>query len=169
MRRGAPRVILIAAILVSLIGCDRAAKGIARATLASVEEPISLLGDTVRLTYAENRGAFLGLGGGLPERARFWILVVPVALGLALLLVHVLRAARLRPIQVVALSLVIAGGFGNLIDRVAAGAVVDFLNVGLGALRTGIFNVADVGITAGALLLLADAFRPHRPQEASSG
>ena len=65
-----------------------------------------------------------------------------------------------------AFAFICAGGLSNLIDRVAYdGRVVDFLNVGIGALRTGIFNIADMGITFGALLMLLESFRSSRSAE----
>jgi signal peptidase II len=66
-----------------------------------------------------------------------------------------LFARRLGPARFVALSLVAGGGISNLIDRfLYDGRVTDFLNVGIGSLRTGIFNLADMAILAGALLLI---------------
>jgi signal peptidase II len=57
-------------------------------------------------------------------------------------------------------ALLFAGGVGNLIDRVTSGgSVVDFINLGIGLVRAGIFNVADVAITVGALILLSAALR----------
>jgi signal peptidase II len=77
-----------------------------------------------------------------------------VAVFLLGLLVWVLRTADISKMAVVAASLVIGGGIGNLIDRVAFnGGVTDFMNMGIGSLRTGIFNVADVWIMAGVVLL----------------
>ncbi len=59
-----------------------------------------------------------------------------------------------RP-QMLAVALLLAGGIGNLLDRVFhGGLVIDFLNMGIGPLRTGIFNVADMAIMAGFALLL---------------
>jgi signal peptidase II len=55
--------------------------------------------------------------------------------------------------------LVLAGGASNWVDRVVRGSVVDFLNVGVGPLRTGIFNVADVAIMVGVALLLVGGLR----------
>ena len=53
-------------------------------------------------------------------------------------------------------AFVVAGGVSNWVDRVVRGSVVDFMNVGVGSLRTGVFNVADVAIMVGvAALLLA--------------
>lgn len=120
------------------------------------------LGDTFRLLYLENRGAFLSLGAGLPESVRHWVFVVGVAVIVLALLVMLLRETRLTTLEVVAFSLVIAGGIGNLIDRVSFGVVRDFMNMGIGSLRTGVFNVADVAITTGAVIILVDLVRKRR-------
>jgi signal peptidase II len=77
--------------------------------------------------------------------------------GTALVLIGtVVMAVRLRGSgpPIVGLALIFAGGASNLLDRVAHGSVIDFMNVGVGPLRTGIFNVADVAIMAGVALLL---------------
>ncbi len=65
---------------------------------------------------------------------------------------------------VVAWSLVLSGGLGNLVDRIINdGRVIDFMNIGIGSLRTGIFNVADVCITVGVVVLVFQALqRPRR-------
>ncbi|TCS43880.1 signal peptidase II [Reinekea marinisedimentorum] len=116
----------------------------------------SFLADTLRIAYAENIGAFLGLGNNLPPQLRFWIFTALVGLFLMGLLVYLFIGKDVDTISLVALSLVFAGGFSNFIDRAMnEGAVVDFLNVGFGGLRTGIFNVADMYIMAGAALIIA--------------
>ncbi len=91
-----------------------------------------------------------------------------VALLLLGLVFAALFARRLDRIRFIALTLVAGGGMSNLIDRLMFhGRVTDFLNVGLGSLRTGIFNVADMTILAGALLMLlkqrADGRTPGTP------
>lgn len=65
---------------------------------------------------------------------------------------------------VVAWSLVLSGGLGNLVDLIINdGRVIDFMNIGIGSLRTGIFNVADVCITVGVVVLVFQALqRPRR-------
>ena len=65
----------------------------------------------------------------------------------------------IRKLVVMGLILAVGGGMGNLIDRIAHGAVVDFVSLGIGPLRTGIFNLADVAITIGLLLFLAAGAR----------
>jgi signal peptidase II len=144
----------VAALMVACVGCDQATKALAYEHLAG-REPISLLGGTFRLLYAENQGAFLSLGASLPEALRLWIFVIVTGAVLGLLLVYgFTHRDRLRPWEIVALALVVGGGIGNLIDRVWLGLVRDFLFLGVGWLRTGVFNVADMAITGGALLML---------------
>jgi signal peptidase II len=60
------------------------------------------------------------------------------------------------------LSLFVGGGASNWVDRVTRGSVIDFLNVGLGSLRTGIFNVADVAIMLGAGIIVITELRSHQ-------
>lgn len=152
------RVLLMPPLILSCVGCDRISKAVAREYLADVPGQ-SFLGDLFRLQYAENPGAFLGMGAGMPEPARFWVFTIVVGAVMLGLLVWTLSSRSLRPANVVALSLVLGGGLSNLYDRVFnGGAVIDFLNLGLGGLRTGIFNVADVAITTGAILLLVSEF-----------
>lgn len=59
------------------------------------------------------------------------------------------------------MALFVAGGSSNLLDRLTRGSVIDFMNVGLGPLRTGIFNVADMAIMLGAGLVMLASYRPN--------
>ena len=90
--------------------------------------------------------------------SRIWILTVAVGV-LLVGLGWVLFRKRLGAWTTVALSLLLAGGIGNWIDRAfrPSHRVVDFMNMGLGGLRTGIFNVADMAITAGVIILLVQS------------
>jgi signal peptidase II len=156
------RLLLAALVVVALVGCDQATKAIARQELAS-SPPISLLGGAVRFQYAENPGAFLSLGAGLSPRWRFVLGVVVSGGALAALAVFILRSASLTTMQRIGLGLVVAGGLGNLVDRLANdGLVVDFVSLGVGSLRTGIFNVADMAITAGVLAAMVAGFRREK-------
>lgn len=115
----------------------------------------SCLADTIRFQYALNSGGFLSVGGNWSVELRASIFI-----GLNLLLmggvgVYLTQRWRASRIEAVAAVLLLAGGLGNLIDRVwLTGHVIDFLNVGIGDLRTGIFNVADMAIMLGVGLLL---------------
>jgi signal peptidase II len=153
------RLLLIGAIIVSCVGCDQATKGVATNNL-SRSLPISYLGDTFRLQYIENSGGFLGIGSTLPVR-----LIVLTGLAIAGMLVFVLMNRGLRPLLVAGLSLIIGGGVGNLINRVFhGGAVIDFMNIEVGGLRTGIFNVADAAIMIGTGMIAFGGFRRSRLQ-----
>ena len=148
------RLALTGLLLLSCVGCDQAAKILARGVLAE-RPPISLLYGVVRLQYVENPGAFLSLGADLPHTVRFLVFVVGAGAVLAAGLAFAVRSNHLGRWQKAAVLLAVGGGIGNLIDRVAHGAVVDFVSLGIGPLRTGIFNLADVAITGGLALLLA--------------
>ena len=151
------RIALIVLTLAACVGCDQQTKSFATANLRG-HEPMSLLADTVRFEYAENTGSFLGLGDALPVSLRTAVFTYGCTVGLAALLVYVFAAARLSVIQVLAFSLICAGGTGNLLDRwICGGYVRDFLNVGIGSVRTGIFNVADAAMMAGCFLALISA------------
>ena len=121
------------------------------------------LADTVRVGYVLNSGVFLSLGHQLEPQTRFWLFVVGVSCVLTLLAGLTLKDSRFRTPEVVAVAAIVGGGLGNLVDRVQLGAVRDFLNLGIGSLRTGIFNIADVAITFGGIaLILIPLLRRHR-------
>jgi len=162
-----PKTLSIILITLSCIVIDQVSKFVAKQYL-DPGDFYSFAGDTLRLQYAENSGAFLGLGATLPEPWRHLIFTVLVGVFLLWLLVYLLRSTELTSLATVCLSLVCAGGLSNLIDRIAYdGRVVDFLNVGIGPLRTGIFNVADMAITFGALLMLGESLRSSKSAEAT--
>jgi signal peptidase II len=142
-------------LLLACIGCDHAAKQAAEQWLAG-SPGVSLLGGIVRFELVANPGAFLSLGARLPELVRDVLLIGLVPVLLAGVGWAVLRAPGATRTQVGAFALIAGGGLANWLDRVANdGAVTDFVSLGFGPLRTGIFNVADLTIVAGLLLLLA--------------
>jgi signal peptidase II len=147
------RLLLIVAILVACVGCDQATKSAAK-TYLSETAAVSFLGGSVRLQIAKNYGAFLSLGSSIPRTGRTALLSAGVAAVLFTLFVYSLFAKPGNHTVVPALAMIIGGGVSNLIDRLSYdGYVLDFLNVGVGPLRTGIFNLADVFILFGVLFL----------------
>jgi signal peptidase II len=142
------------------IGCDRLTKHAAALVLPGTPAR-SYLADTVRLEFVENAGGFLSLGADLPPIARtafFTTITGLLILGLAIFAFRTRRAGW----STLGLVLFLTGGASNWIDRVVRGCVVDFLNVGIGPLRTGVFNVADVAIMGGAALFVIADFRAKR-------
>jgi signal peptidase II len=156
------RLGLLAAVLGLTIGLDRLGKLLAMATLRG-QPPQSYLAGLFRLQYSENPGSFLSLGAGLPDEARFWLLVVGLGIFLGAMLAFAL-VARLRPLAVWGLGFVVGGGLGNWLDRVFHGnLVVDFMIVGLGPVRSGVFNFADLFLEIGIGLILWDQLRTGKP------
>lgn len=154
--RWASRLVLVVAVL-GTIGCDRVTKHVATTTLAGMPSR-SYLAGTVWLGYVENRGGFLSLGASLPSSVRAVIFTGATGLMLVAMTVLAIRH-RWRGWHAIGLALFVAGGASNWIDRVVRGSVVDFLNVGIGPVRTGIFNVADVAIMFGAIIVVFVEFR----------
>ena len=156
------RFSLLAAIAVASVGCDQVTKSIAQEQL-TLGMMHSYLADTLRLQLAHNYGAFLSLGASLSPEWRHGLWSIGVGIVLVGMLAYALFARVMDRPTLVALSLIVAGGASNLYDRLAYGGyVIDFLNVGIGSLRTGIFNVADMGIMAGAFIMLWTALRSPR-------
>jgi signal peptidase II len=159
MTRIAGRMALFAAI-VATIGCDQVTKTMAARTLAGTG-PRSFLADTVRLEYQENSGGFLSAGADLPPRLRTGVFTIGTALGLLGLIAAAIRF-RWSGWSLLGLSLFVAGGASNWVDRVSRGSVIDFMNVGFGPLRTGIFNVADLVIMFGSGMVVISELRSRR-------
>lgn len=140
-------------IIIPSVGCDHISKNYASSILKG-QEPVIYLNDYFRLQYAENTGAMLGLGGQMSEGARFYFLTITVAIVLFIWLGYLLIKPASKSVLVFS-ALTIAGGFGNLYDRAFNnGLVIDFMNMGIGTLRTGIFNVADILIVIGVVGLM---------------
>ncbi|MCP3697915.1 MAG: signal peptidase II [Aliivibrio sp.] len=147
------RVLTILVVTFSCVGCDQGTKVLASEYLPK-GQMTSYLNDILRIGYTENIGAFLGLGNTLSDSARFWIFVVLVGAFLFGLLAYLIQNSKQNLSSLIALSLIFSGGLSNFYDRVVNnGAVVDFLNIGIGSLRTGIFNVADIAIMLGVFML----------------
>ena len=148
-------------IVVLTIGCDQVTKRIAAHELQG-EPGHSYLGDTFRIQYTENPGAFLSLGATLPGWARTAIFSFGSALLLGFCAFSAIRN-QWPNVARIGLCLIFGGGVSNLIDRVLRGSVIDFLNVGIGSLRTGIFNVADMALMLGVALVLITGRQPAKP------
>lgn len=143
-------------LLIAVLAADCSTKSIV-VTHLDPHLPFPILGSFFRLTLAFNRGSAMGLWRG--ESARL------VLGGLATLVVLFLfrwyRATTPRSVlKPLALALVIGGALGNLGDRLRwTRGVVDFIDIGIGSMRFWTFNVADIGVTVGAVLL---AWALHR-------
>ncbi|MCF6287150.1 MAG: signal peptidase II [Candidatus Hydrogenedentes bacterium] len=170
------RLAVVAGILIVSVVLDQITKRMAIAWLMG-HPPIIYWGDFFRLQYAENTGAFLGLFGTLSAGTRNLLLIGFNSIILTAVTVFLFLPRKTMNIAVIALALILSGGVGNLIDRIAySGVVVDFMNMGLPWLkirgwepRTGIFNIADLAIVGGlVLMILAEFLKPKEEEESSA-
>lgn len=123
--------------------------------------PVEVAGDFLRFTLVWNRGAAFSLSWGGP-------VILTVVTGAAAVFVCVLiwrMADRPRPF-LAGMGAILGGALGNLIDRFMYGSVLDFIDVGLAGRRWPTFNVADVAITAGGIILLILYMRETRAERA---
>jgi len=119
-----------------------------------------VLGTVLRIGHAQNSGAVFGIFKGA---GKFFMVFSIVA---SVIIIGVAALTRGAPTRIkMGLGLLLGGALGNLIDRLRFGAVVDFIDIGVGdRLRWPSFNVADAAITAGVVLLVASSLWPARPQ-----
>jgi len=150
------RSVVIFSILVMNIGCDQISKRIVRQQVYEYQE-ISIIKNYVTLTKVENEGAFLSLGQRLPDAVRFTLLtLLPlIVLGFGVGFLFVKR--NLPKPLLLGFAFVMGGGIGNIYDRLMYGSVTDFLHIDFGIFQTGIFNMADVSIMMGVLIVLLDS------------
>jgi len=140
-------------------GFDRITKDFAQKKL-SASPPISMFHDSIRIQYSENTGAMLSMGANLPGQLRIVLFVIFVGIVLTAAAVYAIKTRDLSLAQFVGLFLVVSGGTGNFIDRlINNGAGIDFLNIGIGLLRTGIFNFADVFIMTGISIFMVASMK----------
>lgn len=148
----AHRLMLLLPISVVLLVLDQWSKVWAVANLAG--RPPRTYATIFTLTYAENMGAWGGLGSAWAGHIRWLVLGLLPAAVLLGLIVYALRDEEITSWDIVACALVVAGGVGNLLDRFRLGYVQDFLYVGYGRIGTNIFNIADAVVMAGLGILL---------------
>jgi signal peptidase II len=138
-------------VLAALVLTDCATKRFAVRELSPASMPRDVLGDVIRFSLAYNPGAAMSIYLGPWSRVIFTMVALAAVAVLAALY---RRTAAGDASRALALALVIGGAVGNLIDRLRSPlGVVDFIDVGLGASRFWTFNIADVGVTCGAIAL----------------
>ena len=138
-------------VAASVLLADAFTKILAVDRLAPAYLPRPVIGDGVRLTLVYNPGAAFGLHLGAQSR---WIFVVLTLVALTVLWRLYLDTPLAHRLRTLALALVAGGAMGNLLDRLkSARGVVDFIDVGVGAWRWPTFNLADIAVTSGAILL----------------
>jgi signal peptidase II len=161
------RALIIILILTAVVGLDQISKTIVRKKIADYQE-ISVIGKKLVLQKVENTGAFLSLGDSVSAPVRIIFLnIIPLLLVLAALVYVFVKPNNTTTL--LAIVFMVGGGLGNLYDRIAHGSVTDFIYINLGGfMHTGVFNVADMFITAGISIILIQSWFKKTP-EAGAG
>jgi signal peptidase II len=138
-------------IFIVWLGLDFITKQLALTALWPPGVPHQIVGEYVRLTLAFNRGAAMGMSLGEWSRPAFTVIAIAL-LGAMMWLYR--RTAPTNRLQAAILAFIASGAVGNLIDRIRhPRGVTDFIDLGVGTVRFWTFNVADMGITLGAIAL----------------
>lgn len=162
MKKGFFLLILVILISGLNFAADRITKNYAVNNIKG-EGTIRVVGDLFIMHYAENDGAFLGFGGSMPKPIKSVLLILLPSIIVFVAAFYTAFSGNIPLSQLVSLSCVIGGGMGNLFDRIFnEGIVIDFLNFGIGNLRTGILNVADLSVTFGAIVFIILQFREEK-------
>jgi signal peptidase II len=145
-----------------LVLADCTTKQVAAERLEPEHVPHEVIGDVVRFTLAYNQGASFSVSLG--EHTR-WILTALAFCVLAVLMMQYRRAAAHDRTLALALAFIVAGAFGNVLDRLRSPrGVVDFIDIGFGDMRFWTFNLADVAIFCGAVMLANVLIRRDRDE-----
>ncbi len=153
------RNLLITIIVLLSIASDQISKICVRNNFESYTET-SIIGDVFTLIKVENSGAFLGMGSELSETFRILLLIVLPIIVLVSITVYTYIEKTLDKNSIIGFSLIIGGGIANIFDRIVYGSVTDFLYLNFGGIfKTGIFNVADLSVTTGMILILISSFK----------
>jgi len=147
------RLSLFCIVFLLGITTDQLTKALAHHFFAG-NEPVSTLWGCLEFRYVENFAGFLGYLSFLPDSVRYPLLTTGVAITIVIFILLLVRQQTFSVVQFVAGALVLAGGAGNLLDRVQNnGGVIDFMVIGIGTFRTGVFNLSDLYILSGAFYL----------------
>lgn len=161
---GRSKVILFAGVLSGVLVFDITTKLLVQKHFVLYQQ-MDIIGEYVRLTYIYNPGAAFGIHLGEHSRVIFLVLSIVALAALVGMYWFTPAVDRLR---LNAIALICGGAIGNLIDRVRSeSGVVDFIDVGVGAIRWPIFNVADMAVTTGAIILALSLWKEEQQVERS--
>ena len=146
------------------IGCDQLSKSLIRRELGS-QDQLKFFNDSLTVLKVENFGAFLSYGDDFPEVIQFVFLSLLPLLILGYAIYHLFTTSNHGNIYATGFCFLIGGGIGNLYDRLLYGSVTDFLHLDLGVFETGVFNLADVSISVGVLMLFIEVYRKRKSPE----
>lgn len=151
------RIIVILFLILTNVGCDQISKNVVRNTIRTYDR-IEVFKQNFIITKVENNGAAWSIGSDLNPILKIAFLQIVPLIFLVLLLRLILIKTNYPKEVLLGFTFVIGGGIGNLYDRIAHGSVTDFLILDFGIISTEIFNMADVSITLGVILVIVSSF-----------
>jgi signal peptidase II len=156
------RSLFIILTIILTIAVDQISKALVRAYVIPAERS-NIIGEYFTLHNVENVGAFLGMGSDLSPVLRLILLLILPIVVLGFVTVHIFKDKSLDTLSVFAFASIIGGGIANVFDRIVFGSVTDFFHIDLGGVfRTGIFNMADLSVTTGMIMLLILSFKKKK-------
>ena len=133
-------------ITIGVVVLDQLTKWLAVEYLIPVGT-VPIIKDALHLTYVENPGAAFGM----MQNSR-WIFLLVSTVAIIAIIIYLIKFAPKNKLALLSLAFILGGGIGNMIDRVALGYVVDFIDFRL--INFAVFNVADSFVCVGAALLI---------------
>jgi signal peptidase II len=164
----AVRMMAILCILCLNVGCDQLSKSIVRERL-DYNDHIVVVKNCFTLMKVENTGAFLSLGGTLPNPIKFLLLTLLPVMVLGFGVFYLLKKKDLSKVVILGLCFAMGGGIGNIYDRLMYSSVTDFMHIDFYIFQTGIFNMADVSIMIGIFLLILETTINKKPKHLPAG
>lgn len=158
------RTFLILVLVILNIGLDQFSKFQVRERVVPGSRT-EIIGKQLQLMNVENSGAFLSMGSDSSPTVKLIFLLIVPAIVLGVVLYYVITDKTLDKKSIIGFSCIAGGGIANVYDRLLFGSVTDFLYMDFGGVfKTGVFNIADMSVTTGMILLLISSFinRPSK-------
>ena len=154
------RNLSIALIIIINIAIDQISKIYVRTNMTEgARGTIDVIGDYFQLIWVENKGAFLGMGSDMNDTLKLIFLLILPTIVLAYVIYYIVKTKTLDRLSLIAFCCIVGGGIANVFDRIVLGSVTDFFFIDLGGVfKTGIFNVADLSVTTGMIILIFSNF-----------
>lgn len=148
------RNLFIVLLIIFNIAIDQVSKVWVRANF-EYREIKSIIGDQFIMQYVENKGAFLGMGSDMNPTLKLIFLLILPTLVLGYVIYYIIKTKELDRLSLISFCCIVGGGIANVFDRIVFGQVTDFFFINLGGIfKTGIFNIADLSVTTGMIMLL---------------
>jgi lipoprotein signal peptidase len=148
------RWVVFGALAIAIVALDQIAKAWVIANLVEGRDATNIIGTYLRVVHGRNSGILFGM---LPQSGGAFAIVSLVVIG-GIMAYHWKSGRGI--VTTIALGLLLGGAIGNLLDRLRYGAVVDWIDMGIGSARFWTYNIGDAAITTSIILIIVTAFFP---------